>query len=66
MRPEAGGARAYSERLTALGILCKDTHEHTIRLAPPLVITQREIDWALDRMQQALVPLQNLGVGASS
>jgi ornithine--oxo-acid transaminase len=40
-----------------LGILCKETHEHTLRLAPPLVITSEEIDWALDRIQQALVPV---------
>jgi ornithine--oxo-acid transaminase len=57
LRPETGGARAYSEKLMTLGILCKETHEHTIRLAPPLVITRQEIDWALDRMRQALVPV---------
>jgi ornithine--oxo-acid transaminase len=50
----AGGARKYCKELMALGILCKETHEHTIRFAPPLIITKKEIDWALERIQQAL------------
>ncbi len=33
------------------GLLCKETHEHTIRVAPPLVITEDEVDWALERLQ---------------
>jgi ornithine--oxo-acid transaminase len=56
LQPDAGVARAYSEKLMGLGILCKDTHEHTLRLAPPLVITRQEVDWALERIQQALEP----------
>lgn len=48
--PEAGGARAFCERLMARGLLCKETHEHTIRFAPPLVITRPDIDWALERI----------------
>jgi ornithine--oxo-acid transaminase len=55
LQPEAGKARAYSEKLMDLGILCKDTHEHTLRFAPPLVITRQEIDWALDRLEQVLM-----------
>jgi ornithine--oxo-acid transaminase len=47
-------ARATAERLLAEGILAKDTHESTIRLAPPLVITREEIDWALERIIPAL------------
>jgi ornithine--oxo-acid transaminase len=54
LQPEAGSARAYSEKLMELGILCKDTHEHTLRFAPPLVITRPEIDWALERIGQVL------------
>ncbi|MCX7854770.1 MAG: aminotransferase class III-fold pyridoxal phosphate-dependent enzyme, partial [Anaerolineae bacterium] len=50
--PEAGGARRYCEALKEQGILCKDTHEHTIRFAPPLVITREEIDWALERIEK--------------
>ena len=32
----------------ARGVLAKDTHEHTIRIAPPLVITSDQVDWALE------------------
>jgi ornithine--oxo-acid transaminase len=54
LHPDAGGARPYVSRLQSLGILCKDTHEHTIRIAPPLVITGEEVDWAVDRFAEAL------------
>ena len=47
-------ARPYCERLRDLGLLCKETHVHTLRLAPPLVITRAEIDWALERLKQVL------------
>ena len=53
--PEAGGARQYCRGLLERGLLCKETHEHTIRFAPPLVITKDEIDWALERIGQVLV-----------
>jgi ornithine--oxo-acid transaminase len=52
--PEAGGARPFCERLMQKGLLCKETHEHVIRFAPPLVITQQEIDWALERIEPVL------------
>ncbi len=54
--PEGGGARQYCEKLKELGVLCKDTHGHTIRVAPPLVITREEIDWALERFDSVLSP----------
>jgi ornithine--oxo-acid transaminase len=54
LSPDAGGARAYCERLMNEGLLCKETHEHTIRFAPPLVITQEEVDWALERIHKVL------------
>jgi ornithine--oxo-acid transaminase len=54
LKPEAGGARRYCERLRELGLLAKDTHEHTIRLAPPLVVKSEEIDWASDVFARAL------------
>lgn len=47
-------ARPYCERLMAVGMLCKETHDHVIRLAPPLVITREEIDWACDRLTEVL------------
>jgi ornithine--oxo-acid transaminase len=43
----AGGARRYTEALKAKGFLCKETHAHTIRIAPPLVITRPQLDDAL-------------------
>ncbi|MEJ2038123.1 MAG: ornithine--oxo-acid transaminase [Desulfosarcinaceae bacterium] len=52
--PEAGGARQYCYKLKELGLLCKDTHENTFRLAPPLVIKRKDIDWALERINQVL------------
>jgi ornithine--oxo-acid transaminase len=42
--------RVACERLAARGVLAKDTHGSTIRLAPPLVITEEELDWALDQV----------------
>jgi hypothetical protein len=43
--------REVTERLMAAGVLAKDTHGCTIRLAPPLVITQDELDWAIDQLE---------------
>jgi ornithine--oxo-acid transaminase len=54
LHPEAGGARRYCEALQSRGILAKDTHEHMIRVAPPLVITSDQVDWALDRFGATL------------
>lgn len=53
--PEAGGARRYCEALMTQGVLCKETHEDTIRFSPPLVITKEEVDWALERIETVLV-----------
>jgi ornithine--oxo-acid transaminase len=52
--PEAGGARQYCKRLKAAGLLCKETHENTIRFAPPLIITREEVDWALEQISGVL------------
>jgi ornithine--oxo-acid transaminase len=54
LHPEAGGARRYCEALQGRGILAKDTHQHTIRIAPPLVITSDQVDWALERIAATL------------
>jgi ornithine--oxo-acid transaminase len=54
LHPDAGGGRAYVKRLQGLGVLCKETHDHTIRIAPPLVITGDEVDWAVEQFGQAL------------
>ncbi len=57
LHPEAGGARRYCHALKERGILCKDTHEHSIRIAPPLVITREQVDWALDRFGKVLTEM---------
>jgi len=49
-----GKARPYCEALKELGILCKETHDHVIRIAPPLTITREEIDWAVKRIKQVI------------
>jgi ornithine--oxo-acid transaminase len=51
---DAGGARRYCEALQARGLLCKETHNHTIRIAPPLVVTGGEVDWALEQFEAVL------------
>ena len=53
--PEAGGARQYCEKLKEGGMLCKETHQNIIRFAPPLVITQDQVDWALERIAKAVI-----------
>ena len=54
LHPEAGPARRYCELLREHGILAKDTHDHTIRVAPPLVITGDQVDWALEQIGAVL------------
>jgi ornithine--oxo-acid transaminase len=49
-----GPARPVSERLMELGVLAKETHETTLRLAPPLVISESDLDWSLDQLETAL------------
>jgi ornithine--oxo-acid transaminase len=54
LHPEAGGARRACEALARRGVLAKDVHEHTIRIAPPLVIRREEVDWAVERFGAVL------------
>lgn len=49
-----GKARAVTERLMELGVLAKETHETTVRLAPPLIISTEDLDWSLDRLAESL------------
>ncbi|MDE2851612.1 MAG: ornithine--oxo-acid transaminase [Acidobacteriota bacterium] len=56
LHESAGGARPYCEKLATQGLLCKETHDHVIRFAPPLVIGREELDWALDRIEEVLQP----------
>jgi ornithine--oxo-acid transaminase len=48
-----GAARPYCERLMQLGLLCKETHDHVIRIAPPLVISREDLAWAAARVKEA-------------
>lgn len=43
-------ARPYCEQLKEFGVLCKETHENVIRFAPPLIITQEDLDWCIERI----------------
>ncbi len=52
--PEAGGARRFCESLKDKGLLCKETHTHILRIAPPLIIQKADIDWALERLEDVL------------
>ncbi len=52
--PEAGGARRFCESLKDKGLLCKETHTHVLRIAPPLIIQKPDIDWALERLEDVL------------
>ena len=47
-------ARPYCEALKEDGILCKETHDRVIRIAPPLIISRQEIDWAFDRINRVV------------
>ena len=55
LKKSSGGARKFCEALMEKGILCKETHKHVIRFAPPLIITKKDIDWALDRIESVLM-----------
>lgn len=54
LNPAAGGARRFCEALAREKILCKETHQHIIRIAPPLTISKAEVDWALTRFAKVL------------
>jgi ornithine--oxo-acid transaminase len=54
LKPEAGGARRFCEALQKESVLAKETHQHVIRFAPPLIITRDQIDWALERIRKVL------------
>lgn len=55
--PALGTGRVVCERLMEKGVLAKDTHGSTIRLAPPIVVTQDELDWAVDQLKEVLQDL---------
>jgi ornithine--oxo-acid transaminase len=51
LHPGAGGARRFCEELMKEGLLCKETHENVIRFAPPLIIRDKDLNWALKRIK---------------
>nr|WSX81924.1 ornithine--oxo-acid transaminase [Streptomyces sp. NBC_00899] len=54
--PARGTGRSVSEALLGRGVLAKDTHTSTIRLAPPLVISKDDLDWSLTQLRAVLTP----------
>lgn len=54
IHPSFGKAKEICAALQAEGVLCKDTRDYSIRIAPPLVITKVEVDWALQRLVKVL------------
>ena len=54
LHPEAGGAKRYCKKLKELGVLAKDTHDDTIRLSPPLIITEEQVGYILEKLELAL------------
>ena len=54
LHAEAGGARGVCEALQARGLLAKETHEHTIRIAPPLILTDAQADWIAEQFEAVL------------
>ena len=55
--PAKASARTVCELLMDKGLLAKETHQTVVRLAPPLVITRDELDWALDQVASTLKEL---------
>jgi ornithine--oxo-acid transaminase len=59
LQRKAGGARRFCEALKDAGLLCKETHEHVIRFAPPLVIRRPELDWAFEKIRGVFTAFEN-------
>jgi len=51
LHASAGGARRFCEELMKEGLLCKETHDNVIRFAPPLIIRDKDLNWALKRIK---------------
>ena len=58
--PEKGSARAVCEALMERGLLSKETHATVVRLAPPLVISRAEIDWAVTQIREVLSEMDSM------
>ena len=60
IKPGYPKARWFCEKFMAEGILCKDAHEEVIRFAPPLVIEQADVDWAMERIGPVLLSAERV------
>lgn len=58
LKPKTGGARRFCEKLKEKGLLCKETHENVIRFAPPLIIKQKDLNWAFRRIKQVFKDIE--------
>src|SRR5690242_13220525 len=58
--PRRARAREVCERLMAQGVLSKETHATVVRLAPPLVVTREQLDWAVERIDQVLAEMTRM------
>ena len=54
LHPDAGGARRVCEALQGRGLLAKETHDHTIRIAPPLILTDDQAGWIAEQFEAVL------------
>jgi ornithine--oxo-acid transaminase len=54
LKKSAGKARQYTTKLKEMGLLCKETHDWIIRFAPPLVISKKDIDFAMEKVREVL------------
>jgi len=61
LHPQAGTAARYCRALKDRGVLAKDTHGHSIRIAPPLVIQRDQVDWVLDQFHAVFQALGTAG-----
>ncbi len=61
LHPEAGEAKRFSRALKERGVLTKDTHGHSLRIAPPLVIKRDQVDWALEQFHAVFRELSGEG-----
>jgi ornithine--oxo-acid transaminase len=66
LAPGMPSARSVCERLLEVGVLCKDTHETTVRLAPPLTVGRDELDLLVERLDGVLTDVSALGAGAAA
>ncbi len=58
--PAIGTGREVCEALMQRGVLAKDTHGSTIRLAPPIVVEPADLDWAIDQLEAVLAELRGV------